>query len=329
MSGCSGSFATHDIDEQNQASRPWDVRHCQITPGPFFGWTDFVQVNGILFYRQGWSKRVIVDGATPPGFFLFGGSSPSRAPVSWCGVDVNRETLVYTQASTEIDFVVPDNSDHWVLLVPQDLLLGRLDPELRLAVLRQSHRHMSCRPAQAHALRQFVWHVVEKYAGRPELLADELICRGIESQLLDMLIRMMPLGHGVGDTATILDRRSKLCDAIAFVNDRKPVTVLELAAVVNASQRQLERNCREAWGITPKQYLQRVRMSGAHCDLRAADPDASTVTKIGNDWGFTELGRFAVEYKRLFGESPSETLRSPAHSASMRLADALSETLLR
>ena len=182
----------------------------------------------------------------------------------------------------------------------------------------------------SHAFRQFVCHVVEKYLRQPELLADELICRGIESQLLDMLIRMMPLGHGVGDTATILDRRSKLCDAIAFVNQRKqPITVRALATGINASQRQLERHFREALGITPEQYLQRVRMSGAHHDLCVAEAGFSSVTEIGNDWGFTELGRFAVEYKRLFGESPSETLRSPAHSASMRLADALSETLLR
>ena len=70
-------------------------------------------------------------------------------------------------------------------------------------------------------------------------------------------------------------------------------------------------------------------MNGAHHDLRAADADFSRVSRIGNDWGFSELGRFAVEYKKFFGESPSETLRSPANLAPIRLADALSETLLR
>ena len=240
-------------------------------------------------------------------------------------MDVNRETLVYTHASTEVDFVIPGNSDYFAVLVPQYRLLDRLDPELRLWVLRQSHRHMFCSPEQARALRHFVCYVIEKYVGQPEWLADELICKSIESRLLDLLIHMMPLGRGIG-SANVLDRKSTLRDAIAFVKDRKqPTTVFHVATAVSTSQRQLQRMFREALGITPKQYLQRVRMNGAHHDLRAADNGFSTVTTIGNDWGFSELGRFAVEYKTLFGESPSETLGRPASSVPIRLADALSE----
>jgi AraC family ethanolamine operon transcriptional activator len=34
-----------------------------------------------------------------------------------------------------------------------------------------------------------------------------------------------------------------------------------------------------------------------------------TVTKIATRLGFRELGRFSVEYREMFGESPSATLR--------------------
>ena len=43
--------------------------------------------------------------------------------------------------------------------------------------------------------------------------------------------------------------------------------------------------------------------------LRAADPRRTTVSAIALDCGFWELGRFAVAYRRTFGESPSDTLR--------------------
>ncbi len=171
--------------------------------------------NGLLSMAQR-----LPDSSCSVGHLLY------RVPVNVCGADVNRETLVYTQASTEIDFVVPDDSDHWVILVPHDRLLGRLDPEFRLAVLRQCHRHMTCSPALAHTLRQFVCHVIDKFARQPELLTDEWVCKSIESQLLHLLVRMMRLGHGIADTATVLDHQSTLRDVIAFLKGRKqPVTV--------------------------------------------------------------------------------------------------------
>jgi transcriptional regulator GlxA family with amidase domain len=49
-------------------------------------------------------------------------------------------------------------------------------------------------------------------------------------------------------------------------------------------------------------------LAAAHRRLRAAGP-ADDVTRIATDCGFFHLGRFAVCYRELYGESPSQTLR--------------------
>jgi AraC-like DNA-binding protein len=48
-----------------------------------------------------------------------------------------------------------------------------------------------------------------------------------------------------------------------------------------------------------------------HRDLQNAEPGHGTsVAAVAARWGFTHLGRFAIEYRRRFGSYPSQTLRS-------------------
>jgi transcriptional regulator GlxA family with amidase domain len=57
-------------------------------------------------------------------------------------------------------------------------------------------------------------------------------------------------------------------------------------------------------------YLRQLRLHRVHTELAANSPDSATVTMVARRWGFMHLGRFANQYRQLFGEPPSETLRA-------------------
>jgi AraC-like DNA-binding protein len=57
--------------------------------------------------------------------------------------------------------------------------------------------------------------------------------------------------------------------------------------------------------------LRTARLKQARLQLDAPRPGA-TVTEVALDCGFTHLGRFSSEYRRRFGELPSQTLRRAA-----------------
>jgi AraC-like DNA-binding protein len=84
-------------------------------------------------------------------------------------------------------------------------------------------------------------------------------------------------------------------------------TPSELAELAGVSVRRLQQGFREYVGRTPFQYLHDARLDRAHHDLVHADADA-TVTDVALRWGLTHTGRFAADYRRRFGRSPSETL---------------------
>ncbi|WMS41323.1 AraC family transcriptional regulator [Acuticoccus sp. MNP-M23] len=87
-----------------------------------------------------------------------------------------------------------------------------------------------------------------------------------------------------------------------------PLTVSELAGAVGLGKRSLQLAFKRHRDTTPRAALRRIRLDEARQRFAAADPDES-VTSIALDTGFTHLGRFAVEYRSAFGESPSDTLR--------------------
>lgn len=89
------------------------------------------------------------------------------------------------------------------------------------------------------------------------------------------------------------------------------VHLTELCAAIGVSERTLRAYCQDTFGVGPIHYLWLRRMHLARRALSQADPASTTVTEVATDHGFWELGRFSVEYRALFGELPSATLKQP------------------
>jgi AraC-like DNA-binding protein len=87
------------------------------------------------------------------------------------------------------------------------------------------------------------------------------------------------------------------------------VTVADLVEVTGIPGRTLFMHFKNFKGVSPMRYLRDARLRQVRQALLRADPEAS-VTNVAMNNGFTHMGRFAIAYRKRFGESPSQTLRS-------------------
>jgi AraC-like DNA-binding protein len=103
----------------------------------------------------------------------------------------------------------------------------------------------------------------------------------------------------------------------ACLEARKGETVYlaDLCAVTGVSERTLRTVFQGSYGMSPVQYLKLRRLHQVRRALRRADSDLNTVQSVANSFGIWHMGRFAVEYRKLFGESPLETLKEVRSSA--------------
>ncbi len=88
-----------------------------------------------------------------------------------------------------------------------------------------------------------------------------------------------------------------------------PMRLDTLAAVAGIRPRTLEAHFRRHLGTTPLGWVRRTRLARARQELLAAR-DGARVTDVATANGFSELGRFAAQYRLQFGESPSQTLKA-------------------
>lgn len=89
----------------------------------------------------------------------------------------------------------------------------------------------------------------------------------------------------------------------------KPLHISELCRVMAVSERALRKAFNKTCGLPPCRRLRMLRLSEVRRALLSSHDQDVTVTAIATGFGFAELGRFSVEFRKVFGESASTTLQ--------------------
>ena len=149
----------------------------------------------------------------------------------------------------------------------------------------------------------------------PEMLERPEAVLGLEHAVVEALAGCLVGDDAPDETAgernhaTVMRRFHRLLDD----NPTRSFFLADVCAAIGASARTLRVCCEAHIGIGPKHFLTLRRMHLARCALRDGGGE-SNVTDVATDFGFWELGRFAVAYRALFGESPSVTRRREARA---------------
>jgi AraC-like DNA-binding protein len=244
-------------------------------------------------------------------FFL---TDPQQAPMVHTGMELPADYIMFCALDAELHRRSASEC-HWgaMSLPPQDLTVaGRAVAGYDVTAPAVTSR---IRPAPHLLARLRTLHAAagQLAATVPDVLARPEVARAMERELVGAMVRCLTVGEIVSDKAPGHRRIPVMRRFEQILNEgrEKPLYVTEISAAIGVSVRTLRQHCLEHLGMSPHRYLWLRRMNLARRALSLADPAITTVTFIAAEQGFWELGRFAVAYRRLFGESPSATLRKP------------------
>jgi AraC-like DNA-binding protein len=101
--------------------------------------------------------------------------------------------------------------------------------------------------------------------------------------------------------------RLQRLEAWVDANVEAPISLGTLCDLAGVGERSLQKAFESHRGLSPMRFVVERRLEAARRRLESGDAPGG-VTRVAMDLGFDHLGRFASEYRALFGQSPSAAL---------------------
>jgi AraC family ethanolamine operon transcriptional activator len=303
-----------DLDAFVETLGEWSLRFRQLDRGP----TSIHLLNAacgpILIGYGRFNRRYEQRTISPLGMLTFALLNRWTTDVHWRDEELNDQSLLSFPLDREILGVTGPDFRVFTLTVSASLLIERSEelgcPEISELFIEDGNHFRITSPA-LHRLRSHLRTLCAHLMKNPT--APYSLC-SVENVLLESLIAALASICPVENIARPRLRFVALSRAIDYVegHPNSPLTVRELSKAALVSSRTLEYAFREYYGIGPKTYLLALRLDGARHELLAADHGSTTVQEVASRRGFWHMSQFALDYRRLFGDLPSDTLkRSP------------------
>ncbi len=286
----------------------FDLQPVQLEPGRFHCQIDFVAAGSTFFYREQYPLRTHLTGELLGN--RFGLAIPQQGPgLKFLGEEMDYCRLASAMTGEEMDVHASRGLKQFVLLMDHERLLtmaeetGLSSPVQRALQPGRSTMPLVAKPQAVAALSRGLGDLLRRAAVGELLMDAGTLEDWIYSETLSILdVAEAPLGRP--SAAVLVRRATEIVDA-----QRGSLRIAALCRTLRVSLSTLENAFRNVAGVGPHAFFTRRRLSQARSVLLREDPGQRRVTEIAGELGFSELGRFAVRYREMFGEKPSDTLR--------------------
>ncbi|WP_144372582.1 helix-turn-helix domain-containing protein [Vogesella urethralis] len=286
----------------------WQQHYAQLSCGRYQGRLDELCLPRLQLFREFSSCETWQHCQAWPDAVWFGIPRPGAGgQLRYCGRSVPAYTVLLSPGGSDFTLRTPPGFLIYGMVLPLALL------DLHAQLLTGSHAPASWRhsgmltlPATAYAqLCQTLDSILDTPAASaaPSRLAQAsitaLIQALLQAQGSDGLCR-----------SSIQQRHlawvEAACALAASPADALP-TVDELCARLHVTRRTLQNGFQEVVATSPLQWLRALRLHHVRQALRTTPADDTPINDLAAAWGFVSPSHFSYDYRRQFGETPSQT----------------------
>lgn len=289
----------------SQILKDWTLTYDQVSAGRFESSLHEISFDGIQIYEEKFKPSIFQRGEAKKNALCLGMFSELHNQAIWMGKSITGHEILSCCDREEILLRTPENSAFYSLTIPFELL-GDQNFEHQHSkynnVLSSQHSELFyCKFIKlmnnVMANTTFVNHHATKQQVKSDILdlSDQF--------LLELNQHYEPTKISIQKARQVV---KKVCDVLQENKDHCH-SIEELCQITFTSRRTLQ-NCFELiTGQSPALFLKTIKLNAVRRALQNSNENTS-ISDIASHWGFWHLSQFSVDYKRLFGESPSQTL---------------------
>lgn len=236
-------------------------------------------------------------------------------PVSWSG-----DLLINGQLANKTDIYMPGDIDSMHLQSKSRIMLGATMPRKpfieTVAALRGvdtgdimlNERELHLSEAAGVEVRARLTAIINEACSEHVKRSLREINNEVIGLLTDAYLHALPEPHSRAERISRPERIVRLAEERFMASDGKKISLADLCAAAGVRKSALYRAFHNVCGLPPLAYFQKRRLMQARSLLVNAVSERGRVKHVALTTGFTELGRFSGEYRKLFGELPSVTI---------------------
>tara|TARA_R110001592_G_scaffold346759_2_gene639523 strand:+ start:375 stop:1412 length:1038 start_codon:yes stop_codon:yes gene_type:complete len=309
---------TFDVNQQAESLVQWEQRYNQHSCGTFSGYLDELKLGGIHFFEE-FTNRTLLQQCSINDENLWLGFSLQAQRPKINNHEIAAGQIMIRPSGIEFELITPADFHIYGLVINKNSLKNEMvgaDAELwqkrnnEIQVSQPNH-YVSYELAKLISL---LLNNNNSPAGNHKFLDDSNHSRLtrlsplISSKVADLLTQTE---YGCdGTKVTNQTTQRVIADITTYIKETNsyPLTITELCQITNVSRRALQYCFEKGFGMSPIQYIRDCRLNEIRRLLLNTDNDIS-IADLALDFGFFHIATFNAQYKDLFGETPTQTIK--------------------
>jgi len=297
-------YKFNDFDHfEEMMSISGKVEHSQMDCGIFSGELTQIICGPVIIHRHKMNRKILQNGIGASGFTTFLLTDNLEEDLYWRKKKLNGNTLGILRENMEHSCVTTANFLGISITIENGFLDRFVSSMGYLHFFKtiKNNETLNIDRKDAIMIRQLVINICKH-----EIKDTEIITFYIPKIIIEAILssnsnakNKIGLGRGI-----VFEKAKKLIHD----NLENPINVQSLINELGTSERNLRYAFNQHAGISPKKYINYCRLNKARKLIIAGKFEK--IVESAHQIGFWHSGKFASDYKLLFGEYPSETNRS-------------------